>query len=437
VTIGYATVGILGIPLIVWLTGKMTKIHGFMFIYGMMVLNAVMRWFVYRPGRFDGELVWKSLPDIGSSLALIGKSLIWLDPLTGGMFWIGVGVLGQSLIADVCDDDELKNGHRREGMFGAIYGWSMKASFALSFVLIGIFLEGIGFDPQWGSTRWMSIKAKAENHAACSAGFAITDDEAAAAAAAEDAPVAEEPGEAGPGNLTLAIAHPRISEKDGRNTVILSCENNPSGDLHVNLKSSGSFVSLPSSITIPAGAKSMEFEVLAVDDTRKNGARSTTITAWIQDGIPARASFDVIDDDGPALHVQLDGFEISENGGELVATLTRFNSTEGDAVVELEGFCSSVKRKDMAATVTIPQTVTIPAGEESIEFGIAAVDNNRADGQQTTKTFFRMRVAMCAGAAGPALLCFVLLAFYPLSKEKAEENRRKLEAIRGKTTDNE
>ena len=40
------------------------------------------------------------------------------------MFWIGVGVLGQSMIADVCDDDEIRNGHRREGMFGAIYSYN-------------------------------------------------------------------------------------------------------------------------------------------------------------------------------------------------------------------------------------------------------------------------------------------------------------------------
>jgi GPH family glycoside/pentoside/hexuronide:cation symporter len=62
------------------------------------------------------------------------------------MFWIGVGVLMQSMIADICDDDELKNGHRREGMFGAVFGWATKASFAVSFVLIGIFLTLIGFD---------------------------------------------------------------------------------------------------------------------------------------------------------------------------------------------------------------------------------------------------------------------------------------------------
>ncbi|MCB1070103.1 MAG: MFS transporter [Verrucomicrobia bacterium] len=147
VTIGYAVVGVLGIPLIVWITGKMTKIHGFMFIYGMMVINAVIRWLVYRPGRFDTALSWGSLEAAGASLTAVASSLIWLDPLTGGLFWIGVGVLGQSLIADVCDDDEIRNGHRREGMFGAIYGWSMKASFAISFVMIGVFLNAIGFDP--------------------------------------------------------------------------------------------------------------------------------------------------------------------------------------------------------------------------------------------------------------------------------------------------
>lgn len=146
VTIGYATVGIVGIPFIVWLTGKMNKIHGLRFIYSMMILNAVIRWLVYRPGRFDVGLNWSGLAEIGASLAAIFKSLIWLDPLTGGMFWIGVGVLMQSMIADVCDDDELKNGHRREGMFGAVFGWATKASFAVSFVLIGIFLTLIGFD---------------------------------------------------------------------------------------------------------------------------------------------------------------------------------------------------------------------------------------------------------------------------------------------------
>ncbi|HSH09434.1 MAG TPA: MFS transporter [Oceanipulchritudo sp.] len=147
VTVGYASVGIVGIPLIVFLTNRMSKVQGLKFIYSMMIINALLRWFVYRPGRFSETLEWGGISAILSSLVVVFKSLIWLDPMTGGLFWIGVGVLMHSMIADVCDDDELKNGHRREGMFGAIFGWATKASFAFSFVLVGFFLSFIGFDP--------------------------------------------------------------------------------------------------------------------------------------------------------------------------------------------------------------------------------------------------------------------------------------------------
>ena len=50
---------------------------------------------------------------------------------------------------------------------------------------------------------------------------------------------------------------------------------------------------------------------------------------------------------------------------------------------------------------------------------------------QTPSTYLNMRLAMCIGAAGPAILCFALLRFYPLNKEMAEQNRIKLEAMRG------
>ena len=50
---------------------------------------------------------------------------------------------------------------------------------------------------------------------------------------------------------------------------------------------------------------------------------------------------------------------------------------------------------------------------------------------QTPQTYLNMRLAMCLGAAGPAILCFFLLQFYPLTKEKAEENRLQLAAKRG------
>ena len=42
-----------------------------------------------------------------------------------------------------------------------------------------------------------------------------------------------------------------------------------------------------------------------------------------------------------------------------------------------------------------------------------------------------MRLSMCLGAAVPAMGCFVLMMFYPLTKKKADENRKLLEERRG------
>jgi GPH family glycoside/pentoside/hexuronide:cation symporter len=125
VTIGYATMGFVGIPIIVTLCKKTTKIQALQFVYGLMILNAVLRWFIYQPG----NQFW-----------------IWLDPLTGGLFWIGIGTVMQAMIADVCDDDELRRGHRNEGMFGALFGLATKLAIAIAWAFAGILLGMIGFD---------------------------------------------------------------------------------------------------------------------------------------------------------------------------------------------------------------------------------------------------------------------------------------------------
>jgi len=52
--------------------------------------------------------------------------------------------------------------------------------------------------------------------------------------------------------------------------------------------------------------------------------------------------------------------------------------------------------------------------------------------EQTSGTFLGMRLSMCLGAAVPALGCFIVMRFYPLTKKKAAENRKILEARRGK-----
>lgn len=51
-----------------------------------------------------------------------------------------------SMTADVCDEDELKTGTRREGMYFAIYGWWTKLIMSFAALSCGILLDRTGYD---------------------------------------------------------------------------------------------------------------------------------------------------------------------------------------------------------------------------------------------------------------------------------------------------
>lgn len=82
-----------------------------------------------------------------------------LQAPTAAGFWTLTG----SMKADICDDDELKNGMRREGMFGAVGGWIMKTMLSFTFLFAGLILEGTGFNVELKGNQapetllWMRI----------------------------------------------------------------------------------------------------------------------------------------------------------------------------------------------------------------------------------------------------------------------------------------
>ncbi|MCY3858480.1 MAG: MFS transporter [Gammaproteobacteria bacterium] len=58
-----------------------------------------------------------------------------------------------SMIADVCDVDELKTGERREGMYGSVFWWVVKLGMALAIALGGFLLNATGFDVELGGDQ--------------------------------------------------------------------------------------------------------------------------------------------------------------------------------------------------------------------------------------------------------------------------------------------
>ncbi len=108
-------------------------------------------WIAIRLGKRNTFLITISLSLVGYALKWVGYNpehpywLLFAAPLvafgTGSLF-----TLMGSMIADVCDYDELHTGERREGVFGAIYWWMVKIGMALAGLLTGVMLNASGFD---------------------------------------------------------------------------------------------------------------------------------------------------------------------------------------------------------------------------------------------------------------------------------------------------
>ena len=95
----------------------------------------------------------------GLVLAAVGTALTFfaMDPRWPWMMFAtyficylglqGCWLMTDSMVADICDDDELTSGRRREGMFSAVKGFALKAAQGLTFGLGGYMATAAGYDP--------------------------------------------------------------------------------------------------------------------------------------------------------------------------------------------------------------------------------------------------------------------------------------------------
>lgn len=131
----FGTVSVLGtmivvIPLLTWISSKLGKKETLMITLSLATIGYVLKWFCYDPG--NPYMLLYSAPiiafGIGSLFTLMG-----------------------SMVADVCDYDELVTGERREGIFSAIYWWMVKIGMSMAALMTGILLKTSGFDEALGT----------------------------------------------------------------------------------------------------------------------------------------------------------------------------------------------------------------------------------------------------------------------------------------------
>lgn len=123
------TISAFGTFCVIMLITKLSTIIGkrkaFFFAIGMSIIGYALKWVCYNP---DYPL-----------LMLVPQPFIAFG--LGGLF-----TLMGSMIADVCDLDELHTHERREGMFGSIYWWVVKLGMAVALAAGGFLLNATGFD---------------------------------------------------------------------------------------------------------------------------------------------------------------------------------------------------------------------------------------------------------------------------------------------------
>ena len=113
------------IGIVTWMSTKFGKRKAFFIAIGISMVGYALKWVCYNP---DYPL-----------LLLLPAPLMAFG--LGGLF-----TLMGSMIADVCDYDELQTHERREGMFGSIFWWVVKLGMALALAGGGFLLNATGFD---------------------------------------------------------------------------------------------------------------------------------------------------------------------------------------------------------------------------------------------------------------------------------------------------
>lgn len=125
-SIGALATTFLVIPIVAKMSKVMGKKNAFLTSQGISIFGYILLWFLFIPGK--PYLFLFALPFFSFGI--------------GGLF-----TLMMSMTADVCDLDELNFGHRREGIFGAIYWWMVKFGFAIAGGLSGLIMYLVDFTP--------------------------------------------------------------------------------------------------------------------------------------------------------------------------------------------------------------------------------------------------------------------------------------------------
>jgi GPH family glycoside/pentoside/hexuronide:cation symporter len=128
----YGLSTLLAAPFVSLLSSRFGKKRTLLGGLSLGLIGVGSNYFTYNP-------VWPYLQLISVLMMAPGLSCLW--------------VLSPSMTADICDLDELSTFTRREGMFSAMYGYTMKVGVSLGVLMTGFLLSASGFNAALGADQ--------------------------------------------------------------------------------------------------------------------------------------------------------------------------------------------------------------------------------------------------------------------------------------------
>lgn len=124
--------GVIAAPLVSYISGRIGKKRTLQIGLSVAMVAVLSTFFTFNP-------VWPYAQFISLALLSPGLACLW--------------ILTPSMVADICDADEVETGVRREGMYSAVYSNVMKIGVSVGLLVTGLLLQASGFRAELGANQ--------------------------------------------------------------------------------------------------------------------------------------------------------------------------------------------------------------------------------------------------------------------------------------------
>lgn len=184
--------------------------------------------------------------------------------------------------------------------------------------------------------------------------------------------------------LLFSVNKSAVAETAGSNAItgtLQRLNTDINSSFTVSLTSSDtSELTVPATVTIPAGKSSVTFPINAVDDALFDGTQYVAIRAVTSKYFVDKSRLISVTDFEPKLVLSSTVTSVKENSGSYSVTVTRQQQIDISQPVTVNLSVSAFTGID--APISVPRTVVIPAGRTSQTFTVSVKDDQLLDGTQ-------------------------------------------------------